>query len=167
MKQIVESLLITEILDKKETFGCCDSSRIPLTATQGGSAAFVAGLDGIQYAHARICIIFKQIDTRMPWSKTLGLSHLYLLDKPPEIRLQTALCHYPNAVATAASALKPHPLVHSLRKLAQALHAFFNAVPLLCEEERLRSARLCFIEATRQVLNNGLTVLGVSALESM
>ncbi|MDI1351387.1 MAG: DALR anticodon-binding domain-containing protein, partial [bacterium] len=77
------------------------------------------------------------------------------------------VCRYPEIIEAAATSCEPHHLAYYLRELANGLHSYYNAVQLLCEQEQLRSARLCLLEAVRQVLNNGLDLLGVSAPESM
>jgi arginyl-tRNA synthetase len=122
----------------------------------------------IQYAHARICSVLRQLKQReMIWDKSLGLEHLSLLDQSHESALVALLSRYPEVIKSAASTCEPHQLAYYLRELANGLHSYYNAVQLLCEQESLRSARLCLLEAVRQVLNNGLRILGVSAPESM
>ncbi|MBA2649004.1 MAG: arginine--tRNA ligase [Legionella sp.] len=122
----------------------------------------------IQYAHARICSVFRQLKERqLAWDMPQGLSNLDLVDKPHETALITLISRYPEVIESAAELCEPHQVAYYLRELAQALHSYYNAVPLLCELEPLRCARLCLIEAARQILNNGLDLLGVSAPESM
>ncbi len=122
----------------------------------------------IQYAHARICSVLRQLAERgMNWDRSLGLQHIDLLDKSHESALITLICRYPEIIESAATTCEPHQLAYYLRELANGLHSYYNAVQLLCEDEHLRYARLCLLEAVRQVLNNGLDLLGVSAPESM
>ena len=122
----------------------------------------------IQYAHARICSVLKQLKERgLLWDKATGLKHLDLLDQPHETALISLICRYPEIVEAAAATCEPHQLAYYLRELANGLHSYYNAVQLLCEQEELRCARLCLLEAVRHVLNNGLELLGVSAPESM
>jgi arginyl-tRNA synthetase len=122
----------------------------------------------IQYAHARICSVFKQLQARgLTVDEAIGRSHLERLDLPQEQVLIELLDRYPEMIAVAAAAREPHQVAYFLRELAQALHAYYNAVPLLCDEDNLRCARLCLLDATRHVLRNGMQVLGVSAPESM
>lgn len=122
----------------------------------------------IQYAHARICSVLKQLNERgMNWDRSLGLKHINLLDKSHETALITLVCRYPEIIESSAATCEPHQLAYYLRELANGLHSYYNAVQLLCEDEQLRCARLCLLEAVRQVLNNGLDLLGVSAPESM
>jgi len=122
----------------------------------------------IQYGHARICSVLKQLKERgLLWNKEAGLKHIDLLTQPHEISLINLLCRYPETIDSAAALCEPHQLAYYLRELANGLHSYYNAVQLLCEQEELRCARLCLLEAVRQVLNNGLKLLGVSAPESM
>ena len=95
------------------------------------------------------------------------MNHLDLLDQPHEIALISLIYRYPELIATAASVCEPHQIAYYLRELANGLHSYYNAVPLLCEQEQLRCARLCLLEAVRQILNNGLDLLGLTAPESM
>lgn len=122
----------------------------------------------IQYAHARICSVLRQLNQRgLLWDKERGLNHINLLDQPQELAIISLIGRYPEMIEAAASSCEPHYVAYFLRELATSLHSYYNAVQLLCESEQLRCARLCLLEATRQVLKNGLNILGVSAPESM
>lgn len=122
----------------------------------------------IQYAHARICSVFRQLEARdLSWDKSIGLKHTDLLTDVHEVALVSALERYPEVIQGAAKACEPHQVAYYLRELANALHAYYNAIALLCEQETLRCARLVLIFAAREVLRNGLQLLGVSAPESM
>ena len=122
----------------------------------------------IQYGHARICSVLRQLKERgLSWDKALGLSNVNLLDQQHEVALITLLSRYSEVIESAAAACEPHILTYYLRELANGLHSYYNAVQLLCEQEELRYARLCLLESVRQVLSNGLELLGVSAPESM
>ncbi|TAL60642.1 MAG: arginine--tRNA ligase [Legionella sp.] len=122
----------------------------------------------VQYAHARICSVLRQLQERgLSWDKEKGLAHLALLEAPQENALITLLGRYPELIENAATTCEPHQLAYYLRELANGLHSYYNAVTLLCEQEDLRCARLCLLEAVRQVINNGLHLMGVSAPESM
>ena len=79
----------------------------------------------------------------------------------------TALTQFPEVVEKAALNHEPHQLAHYLRELANFVHTYYNAHTFLVEDEKLRDARMNLIEAARQVLSNGLKLLGVSAPESM
>jgi arginyl-tRNA synthetase len=122
----------------------------------------------IQYAHARICSVLFQLQERgLRFDEAVGLSHIEQLTEPHELGLLTLLSRYPEVIIAAASSCEPHQLAYYLRELANGLHSYYNAIQLLCEDEQLRSARLCLLAAVRQVLRNGLHLLGVSAPESM
>lgn len=122
----------------------------------------------IQYAHARICSVLRQLKERgLSWNQDLGLSHLDLLEQEHEKALVAFLERYPEIIEACALACEPHQLAYYLRELANGLHSYYNAVPLLCEPETLRAARLCLLEAVRQVIHNGLDLIGVSSPESM
>ncbi len=122
----------------------------------------------IQYAHARICSVFRQLkEKQLAWDQKLGLTMLSELATPEEKMLLTLLERYPAMVEQAALNFEPHMIAHYLRELAHALHTYYNATPFLVPEEKVRQARLTLITATQQVLKNGLTLLGVSAPEAM
>jgi arginyl-tRNA synthetase len=122
----------------------------------------------VQYAHARICSVFRQLEARaLTWDKTAGLEHAVLLTDVHEVALLAQLARYPDVIEASAKAGEPHQMAYYLRELATALHAYYNAISLLCEQETLRSARLVLIFAVRYVLQSGLRVLGVSAPERM
>lgn len=122
----------------------------------------------VQYAHARICSVLKQGEDRgWAWDATRGRAHLDLLLEPHERTLLATLARYPELIESAAALYEPHQLAYYLVELATDFHTYYNALPFLVEESKLRDARLCLLVATRQVLRNGLTVLGVSAPESM
>jgi len=84
-----------------------------------------------------------------------------------EENLLVALSRYPEAVETAALNHEPHQLAHYLRELANAFHTYYNEHRVLVDDDALRDARLNLSLATRQVIKNGLTLLGVSAPEVM
>ena len=122
----------------------------------------------IQYAHARICSVLKQLQERgMSWDEGIGLAQVNLLDEPHELALVSLISRYPETIEAAARVCEPHQIAYYLREVANGLHSYYNAVPLLCENESLRCARLCLLKAVRQVLRNGMQLLGVSAPESM
>jgi len=122
----------------------------------------------VQYAHARIHSVFRQLKEK-GWSHdpANGRRHLLRLTEPHELALLARLAAYPEVVETAALAHEPHHLAHALRELAYDFHTYYNTHTFLVEDAALRDARLNLISATRQVLRNGLTLLGVSAPESM
>ncbi|NSL19063.1 arginine--tRNA ligase [Tatlockia micdadei] len=122
----------------------------------------------IQYAHARISSVLRQLHERgLSWDEAKGLENIDLLAEPQEVALISLISRYPEVIEASAKACEPHQLAYYLRELATGLHSYYNAVQLLCEQELLRSARLCLLKAVRQVLRNGLQLIGVSTPESM
>ncbi|WP_423063168.1 arginine--tRNA ligase [Candidiatus Paracoxiella cheracis] len=122
----------------------------------------------IQYAHARICSVWRQLAaSNHQWDKAQGLSNLTLLSNNYEKDLLTSLGRYPDIIKKAATQYEPHLLAHYLQELANYFHTYYNAEKFLVEEDKLRNARLCLIAATKQIIVNGLTLLGVSAPEEM
>ena len=122
----------------------------------------------VQYAHARVCSVFRQLDEK-GFSRDIakGMAQLSLLTEPQETSLLGTLSRYPETIENAASQHAPHHLVHYLRDLAAELHGYYNGVQFLVEDEGLRNARLNLIAAVRQVIQNGLRLLNVSAPETM
>ena len=122
----------------------------------------------IQYAHARICSVFRQLDEK-GWARDIpqGMQALSRLLDPRESALLTRLARYPEVVETSALNYEPHHLAHYLRELAHEFHTCYNAVSFLVDDAELRNARLNLIAAVRQVLVNGLSLLDVSAPEAM
>ena len=98
---------------------------------------------------------------------TEGLTNLDLLQAEHEEALLKQLARYPEVVESAALNEEPHQVVHYLRELANGLHTYYNAQQFLVEDALLRDARIKLILATREVLRNGLNLLGVSAPEVM
>ena len=121
----------------------------------------------VQYAHARICSVFKQGRERGVEMTGLADIDLSLLAEQHELQLIDTLGRYPETVETAANHREPHQVAYFLRDLATVFHAYYNAHSFLSAAPALRPARLALIDAARQVLANGLDLLGVSAPEEM
>jgi arginyl-tRNA synthetase len=122
----------------------------------------------VQYAHARICSVLHQGEERgYPWDVQRGRAQLSLLIEEHEQRLLAALSRYPEIIEQAALAYEPHQLAYYLRELATDFHTYYNAHAFLVENDDLRDARISLLMATRQVLRNGLVLLGVSAPDTM
>ena len=122
----------------------------------------------IQYAHARVCSVLRQLAERgLNWNRDNGLANLARLDNEHEATLLTELARYPEMVEAAAQNLEPHLIAQYLRDLANALHTYYHAHQFIVDDAALRDARLALIVGARQVLANGLDLLGVSAPETM
>ncbi|MCP5159990.1 MAG: arginine--tRNA ligase [Gammaproteobacteria bacterium] len=122
----------------------------------------------IQYAHARVCSVLKQLrDKGLSRDENRGQAHLARLTEPHEESLLIALSRYPEMVEMSALNHEPHQLAHYLRELANAFHTYYNEHRVLVDDDALRDARLNLSLATRQVIKNGLALLGVSAPEAM
>ncbi|WP_050476300.1 arginine--tRNA ligase [Herbaspirillum rhizosphaerae] len=119
----------------------------------------------VQYAHARICSVLAQ------WAgddATLDqVSDLSPLTAPREVSLLAKLAEYPEALAHALQELGPHQVAFYLRDLAGELHSYYNAERVLVDDVPTKMARLALMSATRQVLRNGLALIGVSAPSRM
>jgi len=122
----------------------------------------------VQYAHARVCAVLRQAaDKGLHVEPSAGVSNLERLVEAHELALLRTLARYPEVVETAALNEEPHQLTHYLRELANDFHTYYNAHPFLVDDDGMRDARIKLILAVRQVLRNGLGLLGVSAPERM
>ena len=114
----------------------------------------------VQYAHARICSVLSQWGGDEAMLQTAGLS---ALTSPREAALLAKLADFPEVLKKAADELGPHQIAFYLRELAGELHSYYNAERVLVDDTALKQARLALLLATRQVLRNGLALIGVSA----
>ncbi len=122
----------------------------------------------IQYAHARVCSVMRQLGEKgFSYDPANGDAHLHLLSEEHEQALMIGLSRYSEVLETAAINHEPHQLAHYLRDLANDFHTYYNAHQFIVDDAAVRDARLTLIRATRQVLHNGLKLLGVSAPEAM
>ncbi|MGD8526959.1 MAG: arginine--tRNA ligase, partial [Thioalkalispiraceae bacterium] len=122
----------------------------------------------IQYAHARVASVLRQLSEKgLAYDQPQGLASLELLNEQHEQDLFNDLNRYSEVVESAALQHEPHQLVHYLRELANDLHTYYNAHQFIVDDGALRNARLSLILATKQVIANGLGLLGVSAPDSM
>ena len=122
----------------------------------------------IQYAHARICSVFRNLEQMdETHNKAIGEAALNLLIEPNETKLLRALSRYPEVIESCARLRAPHQLAHYLQALATEFHAYYNSQQFLVDDENIRNSRLNLILATRIVLADGLALLGISAPESM
>lgn len=128
----------------------------------------------IQYAHARVCSVLRQAEEKsMPWDQQQGLENLQALTTDAELNLLKSIAAYPDCVANSAREFAPHNIAAYLRDLAAALHGWYasgnqdKSHQLLVDDDVTRNARLALAQATRQIIANGLALLGVSAPERM
>ena len=123
----------------------------------------------IQYAHARVCRVLEELAERglPPVDVQAGLAQMTRLDTEPEQILLTELSRYPEVVDAAANSLEPHLIAQYLRELAGALHSYYHEQKWIVDDADLRNARITLAVATRQVIRNGLDLLGLSAPEKM
>jgi arginyl-tRNA synthetase len=122
----------------------------------------------IQYAHARIASVFRQLGEKsLVFDADNGRGNMAALTEPQEKALMTSLSRYPEVILLAANNLAPQHLVHFLRDLANDFHTYYNAHAFIVDDAALRNARLTLILATRIVIANGLAILGVTAPEKM
>lgn len=122
----------------------------------------------VQYAHARVCSVFRQLAERqLNWDEQTGLENLSLLTEDHEQALFTMLSRYPEVVELSAITYTPHLLAHFLMDLARDFHTYYNAHQFMTDDNKITQARLTLITAVRQVIANGLGLMGVSAPQSM
>ena len=114
----------------------------------------------VQYAHARICSVLAQWGGDETALQQVDLSPLVA---PREASLLACLAAFPDMLKKAAEELGPHQIAFYLRDLAGELHSYYNAERVLVDDESLKLARLALLLATRQVIKNGLELIGVSA----
>jgi len=122
----------------------------------------------IQYAHARVASVMKQLASRsLSVNVAEGLANIVLLTGSQEQAVLNTVARYPEALEQAALNYAPHTLAHYLRELANTLHTYYNAEQFIVDDAKLRNARLVLVLSVQQVIRNGLELLGVSAPESM
>ncbi|KLD63560.1 arginine--tRNA ligase [Dyella japonica] len=123
----------------------------------------------IQYAHARVCRVLEELAERgLPAVDTkAAIAQLSRLDTEHEQALFTELSRYAEVVEAAAANLEPHLIAQYLRELAGSLHSYYHEHKWIVDDAELRNARITLVLATRQVIRNGLDLLGLSAPEKM
>jgi arginyl-tRNA synthetase len=118
----------------------------------------------VQYAHARICSVLAA------WggdAAALAEVDLSPLQSPQALGLMLVLARYPEMLTAAAADFSPHDVTFYLRELGSSYHSYYDVERILVDDEAVKRARLALVAATRQVLQNGLAVLGVSAPQKM
>jgi arginyl-tRNA synthetase len=119
----------------------------------------------LQYAHARVCsIVRKAVEVGFDFSSDADLT---LLKHDAEINLIKSILEFPARVERASEGREPHRVINYLNEVATAFTGFYDCCRIIGEEPRLASSRMKLADAARVVLHNGLTVLGISAPESM
>lgn len=122
----------------------------------------------LQYAHARVCSMVRELGERgYSYDQEAGLAALADLPEAAAEDLAKRIAAWPDAVAGAARNKAPHQLTHVLRELAQEFHAWYNGNKVLVDESNIRNARLALAIAVKNIIANGLALLGVSAPEKM
>jgi arginyl-tRNA synthetase len=122
----------------------------------------------LQYAHARVCSVMRQLEEKgYTWDPLAAKENLSLLTEDNERSLMLTLSRFPETVEAAAMQYAPQHVVHYLKELASDFHAYYNAHKFIVDDDALRNSRLLLVLTTRQVMLNGLTLLGVSAPEHM
>ena len=120
----------------------------------------------IQYAHARICSVFKQADEK-ELELDVSQANLSLLTEEIEKDILRELSRFRSVLESSAIQYEPHQLAYYLRDLSNHFHSYYNACKFIVDDKNLTQARLALINATQQILKNGLSILGVGAPESM
>tara|TARA_Y100000590_G_scaffold466794_1_gene643382 strand:+ start:11715 stop:13433 length:1719 start_codon:yes stop_codon:yes gene_type:complete len=120
----------------------------------------------VQYAHARICSIFKQLEEKSI-NYTHNVDNLKLLNKEEEVDILNKLNKYPEIIETATRKFEPHLLINYIRELSQLFHAYYNKFKILNEEENIRNARLSLLLSIKQILNNSSKIIGIKMPNQM
>ncbi|WP_422103405.1 arginine--tRNA ligase [Vreelandella sp.] len=122
----------------------------------------------VQYAHARVCSMLRKTeDAGQPFDHSVAMANLALLDSDQEKAVLNRLARYPEVIENAAKNREPQQVAQYLLDLAGDFHTCYNAVKVMVDDDTLRNTRLALGLATRQVLRNGLDLMGVSAPEEM
>ncbi len=121
----------------------------------------------VQYAHARISSLIKKMGEEGLKHKISSISDLSILTEDNERALLVLLSRYPEIVELASVNRAPQNIVHYLRSLSADFHSYYNAHKMLVDDRKLRNARISLALGIRQVLYNGLTLLGVNAPDRM
>ena len=120
----------------------------------------------IQYAHARICSIFRQAkENKMPYK--FNNKYLNLLTEESELNIIKKLSYYPDIIISSTEKYEPHLLTNYMRELAQEIHSYYNKYQILITDDKLRNARLALIKSAKYVFKNSSEIIGISMPEKM
>jgi arginyl-tRNA synthetase len=122
----------------------------------------------IQYAHARVCSVFRQLEEKgLSWDEKSGAANLGKLEEDHEKALMTSISRYSEVIELAATNRAPQHLVNYLREISTEFQSYYNAHKFIVDDDAVRNARLALISAVRSIIASGLAILGVSAPEAM
>jgi arginyl-tRNA synthetase len=121
----------------------------------------------VQYAHARVASVQRQLQEKGFSYRPSSADELTRLVEKHETALIRRIAQYPELLDAATRALEPHQIATYLRELAGDFHAYYNAHHFIVDDAALRNARITLARAAQQVIRNGLSILGVSAPETM
>ncbi len=121
----------------------------------------------IQYAHARICSIFRQLQEKGGTVPAAGECNLKLLKEPAELELIRKMVDFPHEVAEAAVNLEPHRIARYAHELAGLFHVFYNSHRVISDRLELQNARLVLVKCVQTVVRRALHLMGLTAPESM
>ncbi len=121
----------------------------------------------IQYAYARICSIFRQLEERGGAVPLAGSCNLALLKEPAELELMRKLVDFPTEISEAAVNLEPHRLARYAHELAGLFHSFYNSHRVMIDDRELQNARIVLVKSVQTVVKRALELLGLTAPESM
>lgn len=122
----------------------------------------------VQYAHARIASVFRALEEKgYQYDEAQALNALDCLSLAHEKDLMNTLERFPMMLKSAATLKEPHQIAYFVRELAHQLHTYYNAEQFIVDDDKIRNARLALVKAVKQVLKNGLELIGVSTPETM
>lgn len=120
----------------------------------------------VQYAHARICSIFRQLkEKKMNYEYEKEILHL--LDKEEEQKIIKKLSIYPEIIINSSKKYDPHLLTNYMVELAQEIHSYYNKFQILVDDKNLRNARLSLIKSAKYIFNNSSKIIGIEMPEKM
>lgn len=121
----------------------------------------------IQYAHARICSILRQLEEKDGTVPKTGDCDLERLQEPAELDLIRKLVDFPTEISDAAVSLEPHRIARYAHELAGLFHSFYNSHRVIVDDQELQNARLVLVKCVQVVVQRALHLLGLTAPESM